>query len=783
MFSLQPMLGKLIAPTLGSVPAVWTTCMLFFQGILLAGYLYAHLAARVGDLRKRVLLHGLITIAAFAALPPMIPEWIMAHVPSSGSPIPWLLLALAVTAGIPAFVLAASAPVLQSWFADTRHRLAADPYPLYSASNLGSIIGLASYPFLIEPNLGLAAQRSFWTVGYILYAVAVAIAGVCAIRMQSERAKRPHEDELERWTTSSADTSGSAAFDQPARFAERDTTDDPWSVDIDAFSERGVSNAERRMVQRLGWMCTAMVPTSLLLGVTTHITTDIAAMPLMWTMPLLAYLLSWILAFSTRGDGLHRAIIRISPMAAIAAAILYAAEFREAMGLVIGAHVLALFVLSWALHRGLFLKRPDNTRLTDFYLWIAIGGVVGGIFNAIIAPLVFSGIAEYGVALVAAMALTFFARRAIDQNSTQPSATQSSFGDSVAIAALGIAGSAAIAVLAHQSVTWQIWTFAGVAGFLGWTTEQVGKWVEFGLPMLPVLLLWQRQRTQVAAFALVLFLMAAIHPASSNIMRTRSFFGVLTVREYEDTYLLHSLVHGGILHGEQRMDTLTDRLEPRSYYHREGPLGDVIRNAEARKDRLRIAAIGLGTGSIAAYGQAEHHITFFEIDADVEKIARDTRYFTYLDDCIRRGCHVDVTLGDARRSLEQSRDLFDVIVVDAFSSDAIPLHLITREAIRVWFDRLELDGIVAFHVSNRYVDLLPVLANAAADAGIIALHRDDLGGDKDSGRGGSSWVVLTSDHDVAGALADLGTWVRPEKNQDIPVWTDDYASVWKVFRL
>jgi SAM-dependent methyltransferase len=519
----------------------------------------------------------------------------------------------------------------------------------------------------------------------------------------------------------------------------------------------------------------------MLLGVTNHITTDIAAMPMLWTIPLAIYLLSWTVSFSDHASGLHRWIKWIAPMAVIAAAFVWAADFHGHILWVLSIHMTALLTACWALHRRLYESRPETSHLTSFYISIALGGALGGIFNAIVAPLIFSGFAEYPLALVASLILLPGGER--QAGAERASKSLSMIWQQAVLLIMTVICAAALSKYVNHSIRWQLWDTQSFASHLGWTTELLDKWAEYAIPLVPALLLIGRPKFQAAAVGSALLVGVCINMSTNILHRERSFFGVMTVREYRHDGHKHSLIHGGILHGEQWFTEPTDRFVARSYYHEDGPLGEVMDILAQRKDSFSIAAIGLGTGSIAAYGQPNRPITFFEIDSKVEAIARNPKYFTYLSDCLQRGGSVEVRIGDARVMMAKATDTFDVIVVDAFSSDSIPLHLITREAIEGWFRCLRPDGVLAFHISNRYIDLTPVLANVAEAMSVSAISCVDIHGDVEKGRSGSSWFVLVADPQTLSEFKMRENWLTPAARPGLPVWTDDFASVIPVLRL
>lgn len=749
MFALQPMIGKLLAPWLGSVPAVWTTCMLFFQMILLAGYVYVHWLTKSFGIKRQLLFHGVAVAIAITSLPLALPELMIRNIPEEGYHVFWIFITLTITVGGPAFVLSATAPLIQAWFGATTHKLASNPYPLYVASNSGSLIGLISYPFLVEPNLSLTTQRAVWSVSWLIYAVLLSIVAIlCWRRMKS---------------TSPSASEAVAALSQSAS------------------KEKTVARSFG-LAAKLTWVALSFVTSSLLLGATSHMSMDIAAMPMLWTIPLAIYLLSWTLGFADYAPWLHRAIGLIAPFAVIAASFTWAANFHEQIRWLLAVHMLALLAVCWTLHRRLYESRPEATELTSFYIAIALGGALGGTFNALIAPLIFSGFIEYPLALVAALlflpgADLFAAPKAF--GARFPTVWQR-----IIFLTLIIGCTAVLSLYAHQSIRWSTWNLQPISTRLGWTDEQVGKWLEFSMPLLPAVLLLGRPRTQALVISTALLVGVCVNLSSNILLRDRTFFGVLTVRTFNRyDRVIHTLEHGGILHGEQWRKDQPDQREARTYYHKNGPLGDIMDIMAQRKDSFSTAAIGLGTGSIAAYGQANRPITFFEIDSAVESIARNPAYFTYVSDCLERGGPLEVKLGDARVTMAKTNDIFDVMIIDAFSSDSIPLHLITLEAIEGWFHRLRSDGVIAFHVSNRYIDLAPVLANAADKLGVSAFLCEDHPGDPALGHSSSTWVVLTADPGTEDWFISRPRWTKPTTRPGLTVWTDDFASVLPVMRF
>ncbi len=536
--------------------------------------------------------------------------------------MPWLLALMAATVGPPFFVLAGTGPLLQRWFARTGHRDAGDPYFLYAASNLGSALALLGYPFLLEPRLRLAEQSLAWTLGYALLGVLVAACAGVGLRGR-----------------------GAVAAAEPAGEEEREAA--PVTV------------RERAL-----WTALAFAPSSLLLSVTTYITTDIAAAPLFWVVPLALYLLTFTVAFARRPVLPHAWMVRLQPVPVVAVAVITFLSLDYAATLVVPLHLAAFFLTAMVCHGELARRRPAVRHLTEFYLWISVGGVLGGAFNVLLAPVLFDHVVEYGIAMGAACAL-----RPRRRGERGLAARVLDWG--VPLVFLGVlAAIVRSPVFASPSVDL---AFAATAGFVAVACILLARWpLRFGLAVGAVLVL------------------GVLHEQRSGrvLLAERTFFGRYTVLAVSDGGAYHSLVHGTTLHGAQSMVPGL-RREPLTYYRRGGPLGQVFASLPARPGR-QVAVVGLGTGTSAAYGAPGERWTYFEIDPAVVRIARDPRYFTYLADSRAR---TEVALGDARLSLARAPDAsFDLILLDAFSSDAIPVHLMTREALDLYLRKLRPGG-------------------------------------------------------------------------------------------
>jgi spermidine synthase len=709
LFLVQPLFGKMVLPLLGGSPAVWNTCMLFFQAALLGGYLYAHLTSSRLTLRRQATVH--LVALALAAL--ALPVSLRGASPEGGAaPIPWLLGLMAVTVGAPFLVLSGTGPILQRWFSRSGHAHAADPYHLYAASNLGSALALLAYPLLMEPRMRLAGQSATWTAGYAL--LALLIAGCAALVWRSGDAIAPAVE------TESVDAAVHVAA--PERVTMR---------------------------ERLIWIGLAFVPSSLLLGVTTFLTTDLSPAPLLWVLPLALYLLSFTFVFARRPPIPHAWIVAAHPSAIAVAVLLLAAGYVENPAAAVPLHLLSLFLIAMAAHGELARRRPHVRHLTEFYLWISVGGVLGGVFNALVAPVVFSQIWEYPLVLVLACLARPWPTQRMPWRAHLWFALRTGafiwgllyLADNPGLAPTLYVGLAALLVgLMSGMGRAPLWLAACIGAVLAWRAVEVIN--EPGV-----------------------------------LLAERTFFGRYKVLEYEQAGGFHVLRHGSTLHGAQSLEGWR-RREPLTYYLMHGPLGKVFAATADRAGRRRVAVVGLGTGTTAAYGREGEDWTFYEIDPGIERIARDTAYFSYLSDSPAR---TRVVLGDARLSLARETDrTYDLILLDAFSSDAIPVHLMTREALDTYLARLGPRGLIVFHVSNRYLDLEPVVAALAKDRGLAA--RAGVGPrDRRTYESTSTWIAVARTEADLGPLTADAYWWRPRLRKDVKPWTDDYSSLLTVF--
>jgi SAM-dependent methyltransferase len=707
LFIVEPMFSKLVLPFLGGAPSVWNTCLVFFQAALVVGYLYAHGLSRIQSTRRRMAAHLFVLVLSCGALPLAIHN--SGDPPPGGAGILWLLALLAASLGAPFVMLASGAPIIQRWLADTGHSDAANPYFLYAASNLGSLAALLGYPILIEPWLSLSLQRTAWSAAYILLVLLVALSALVIAR-----------------------------------------TVEPSASGVTANAIR-----PPKALDRARWTLYSAVPASLLVGVTTFISTDIASVPLVWILPLATYLLSFVIVFARQPLIPTSWMERAEPHALVIVAVplFWGLRLPGLIGIV--AHLFVLFIVSMVCHGELARRRPPPSQLTEFFVWVAVGGLVGGMFNALLAPMVFSRTYEYPIVLALAALLRVSARR------------QSKFQRTDVLIPIAMGAGLVIAsffVGTLPSVPALMLTVA--LGVLVFSFRD--RPLRFGLALASVFVAGRLRETLVPQRDIILD-------------QERSFYGVYRVARDSRSEVV-TLYHGTTLHGAQSA-TASRRLEPLTYYHRAGPSGDVFTlTRPSVQNQRRVAIVGLGAGALACYGRPGERWTFYEIDPLVAKIALDPRLFTFLRDCPPS---VRIVLGDARLSLRKSTfGSYDILVLDAFSSDAIPVHLLTREALAGYVRLLAPGGVIALHISNDHLDLEPVVAALAAESNLIVRIRRDLDIDPRAlaaGRSPSVWTVLGRSTTDLGALAKDRRWQPVRQRNDVSAWTDDFSNIIRVF--
>lgn len=723
LFLVEPMIAKMLLPLLGGTPAVWNTCMVFFQVMLLAGYFYAYAAMKWLGRQAQILIHVSMVAVPLLVLPLHLPgsssgRW---EPPTQSSPVFWLLGVLAVSVGLPFFVLASSTPVLQRWFGDSGHRQAADPYFLYAASNVGSLAGLMAYPFAMEPLLRLSEQTRVWRYGYFGF-VAMTIA--CAALVWSRKTERAEVHVVPR-------VEGSV-----------------WP-------------------ERLRWVALAFVPSSLMIGVTTALTTDVPAIPLFWVLPLALYLISFIFVFAKRQVISHTWMIRRLPFLILAALVPVVSQTKLPLAVMLALYLTVLFGVAMMCHGELARGRPEVGRLTEFYLWISVGGVIGGTFNSLVAPLVFHSVLEFPLVLIAAALL----RPPIDVKPMKGvELLWAKRKDWLLPAALGFV----------------MLTVILAVGRMGFKPSRALNILLFGYSMLWCLSFGKRP-VRFAAGVAALFFASTFYPGSfGHILHTeRSFYGVSRVtNDPEGRYRL--LFHGGTIHGIQSLDAARSE-EPLAYFTPKGPAGDIFRTEQSRIPNGNLAVVGLGAGAMACHLKPGEKLTFYEIDPSVTGIAQDPRYFTFLSKCAPGA---KVVLGDARLKLRDAPDGgFGLIALDAFSGDSIPMHLVTREALEMYKRKLAPNGVLVFQISNLYLQMSPVLAALADDAHLVTMTADDTFVSQSeiaTGKFPSKWIVMARNEavleDLAARTSSPGRWVKVERKAGTRVWTDDYSNLLSIIK-
>jgi hypothetical protein len=723
LFWVQPLIAKALLPAFGGVPDVWGGCLIFFQSVILAAYGYVAILNRFFKLRVQVLIHIVLLASTTVFALPLNQGLKHLDALYQHSPILAVLAELVFKLGLPTFILATSSPLLQTWVAQIYPGLGQSVYSLYAVSNAGSLFATLGYPFLIEPTLSLNRQAGAWTamfLGYILLAIA------CAC--------------LAYWL-------GKAI-----------TVKDSDNVSLTNEPEVAVYNRWR-------WLLLSAIPTSLLLGVTNYVTSTIAPTPLLWLVPLSLYLLAFILAFSRRSRSWRFKPALLVPASALLLTLTIVAEATEPAWALALLHLAGFFILNTATIYELATAKPSIERLPEYYFMIALGGWLGGAFNMFLAPQVFDKFWEYPLMIVLACLVSV--REQKDGAAHRTILTRAILLDCVYALSVGVL----IVLLARFAVSLKLEDVARIA-------------LVFGIPLVLVNHLF---RSRPRRFALAIGAAAIAGALTSESMTgtlysSRNFFGALRVTSKQESGV-NSLINGNSIHGKQFTEP-NRRCAPISHYYPEGPVGDIIKSFEFSQTAKSVAVIGLGVGTMASYAQPGYQWTFYELNPEIIKIARNKDYFTYLSDCAR--VEIKIVPGDARLKLSEAlNNSFGLIVLDAFNSNVIPTHLLTREAIGLYLSKLGDNGLLAFHVSNRSLDLRPVLATAADAAGAECLWRRDPGISPARGDDASEWVVLVRRTNTLESLKHLLKWeniTAESHGLRGTVWTDDYASLIKIIR-
>jgi hypothetical protein len=811
LFSIQPMFAKMVLPVLGGAPSVWAVAMCFFQAALLVGYCYAHLLITKLPARTSGLVHLAVCLLAFVALPIRIPD-IMGE-PPAGEPYMWQLGLFAVAVGLPFVAVAANAPLFQAWFAKTGHVQGKDPYFLYAASNLGSLIALLGYPFLLEPLYGVRALSVMWAMGYALLVLAIAAVFWLLRRSLS---KSP---------------AGATTLD--AR--------------IDAY----IDDPAPSLSQRLKWIGLAMIPSALLTAFTTHVTTDVASAPLLWVLPLALYLLTFVLVFRERalvflplaailaagvfgslalsGKALGtdislpmaaviatasvaafgavykalnvsgmRWLLMVQLVAVVLSLLILSQTRNESWFVTAPIGTLAFFVSSLVAHRTLYEARPAAKYLTGFYLYMSLGGALGGLAAALIAPKLFNEVFEYPLLLALAMACR---PGALDMLKAAPGrlSWKQDWPAMWLIVATAILAYFWVPFLLERMPSYSaVWTDPGsietrAALWFTWPLMQIKKAIAAslnygaasivaGLMALLVFFNWRHTpRQMVAALMMVLgitWLPSSVRKGDAQ----RSYFGVYRVTLSTDGQW-NTLVHGTTLHGAQRVrdeqgNTVAD-ITPATYYHPASPMAKSVEVAREliteQKRKGRYGVIGLGTGSLACMAADNEDWRFFEIDPVIIDISVKSESFTFVENCQPKA---DIVIGDARLTMNKEKDAsYDLIIVDAFSSDAVPVHLMTAEALAMYVSKLTPTGAVLLHISNRYLDLDSVLgATAPLVPGLFGTIVSDDASDGSYAQSTSTVALFSRDAAALDRFKPIGTATDLDAN-GLRGWTDDYSDI------
>ena len=777
VFVVQPMITKLVLPQLGGSPAVWNTAMVFFQAALLLGYGYAHALQRVKSLRIQLVTHLVLLVLAALFLPLHVTG--VFGEPDSTRPILWLLGVLALSVGAPFAVLSATAPLLQAWYARVRagEPDAKNPYVLYAASNLGSFIALLAYPAILEPLLRLNTQTLSWTVGYGLFTILAVVLAVSS-----------------------------------------------WGVRTEPEAAPLARTAPIPLIEKARWVLLAAAPSSLMLGVTQHLTTDVASAPFLWVLPLALYLLTFVVAFQSKpAIPPNTTLLLQAVFVSICAWML---PFNTAYWAILFiVHLGTFFFTALMCHQALAARRPPPDRLTEFYLLLSLGGVIGGAFTALLAPVVFDTVREYPLVLLLALfarplaelagkrwlvddgsaalqrgglhlllggfrrlgvlVLSVLFRRVPSDRAGVAAFVPPSASDSFcALAAILLA-------LAPLGLYYAMRESEGLRMLLGWGWVTAGSYTFLAIAGIMAFLARQQRGLMIVALAVVTVAAHAMAGQQRWVAGDRSFFGVLRVAEYNEPRLqapLHTLMHGTTLHGAQVQGGPNGCL-PMLYYSPNTPLGQAMRKMQnAKPEGVTAGVVGLGTGAMAAYVRPQDRLTYYEIDPLVVRFSRGPEaQFTFVDRCAEGP--VDIVMGDARVSLaKEPAGKFDILIIDAFSSDAVPTHLLTVEAIQTYLKALKPDGVVVLHLSNRNLEITSPAIAAAKALGVPSLHQIYYEDDNAPLMAEASTEALLLSPTRAGTIIFEvdPRWEQPRPTTVKP-WTDDYTnligSLWRDLSL
>lgn len=717
LFSVQPMFTKLILPLLGGASNVWNTAMVFFQAVLLGGYIYAHLVSKHLPVKAQIAVHACVTAAGFIFLPLAVPSGIV--VPESGMPTFWLLGVFGVTVGLPFFALSANAPLLQRWFSLTDHKDADNPYFLYSASNAASLIILCAYPFVIEPNTRLGGQTYSWAIGYAALLLMLLVAAFALLRRLA-----------------------------PA-------------TEMLKVNEEAIKASWK---QKFFWIFLAFIPSSLMLGLTSFITNNIASAPFLWIMPLALYLLTFVIVFARKPLVSAEGLSKLFPWVVVVGFLLLAPNYPfEIAGyefnsspppiLKIPFLLTVYFLIALYCHAILVEKRPSVSGLTEFYILMSLGGVFGGIFNALIAPVMFNSVYEF----VLVLALVLFLR---PSGIEMPKAGESPWR----LFVIGLAAA----------------TFNVVIQLAVGSNLSLVIFISVAIVAVSSMRFAYNKFIKVGFFA-TLSLMAITFDlfGAESLYKDRSFYSLLSVRvEQSEHGTIHKFVHGDSFHNYQLRDPSLQNI-PTSYYVEGGSIHistEVLR--QSLGGNLNVAVVGLGAGAMVCYEQPGDNWIYFEIDPAVVELARNEKYFSYIESCAPKA---DIRVGDARQKLKDiPANSLDMIVIDAFSSNSIPAHLVTREALELYISRMTKDGVVFFHTSNNMLDVTSVVARLAEVSGLTAryIDVDEFANNPYAEYGSRATGILMGPEPMIQTLTKGDDrFLNWKPSRHVKVWTDDYSSI------
>ena len=746
LFTLELLSGQLVLPVFGGTPGVWATTLCFFTAVLFLGYLYAHLLVTRLDPVRAGALHLVVVVVALLSL--ILAPGDVSSLRAPGSPEALnVLVVLLVIAGPAAFLFASTTPLLSAWYALHRE----NPWWLYATSNGASFLALLAYPFVIAPVIGLAAQRSVILLGGVLFTLALATI-IVAIR----RGREPLPEAEEYSTEMPAAPYGVDFTHRLDVTAAAEHVGIKDEADHAAEDQAGSLSGPRTLTTRrqVIWLLAALVPAGLLSATTNFITTDLVSAPLLWIGPLAIYLLSFVIAFSARGQRLVRVAGILVPAAATLLWIPWSVGAIWPVVATLLVEMGAFLVLAVAIHGRLAGDKPDTTHLTRFYLVIAAGGMLATAFVALVAPTIFNAIYEYPILIVAGLVvLVILPEAGAPPASTKPSAL-------IREAALRLAPYVVATALLILVIS---------GGSFDRASPILGVFLIGGYSI--AIAIWPVVLPISTGLAIVVMSLTSTGQA---IFQTRTFFDVLRIDAPPGE---HREFSGTTLHGTQFLDER--KTEPTTYYVRAGPLGQVFEQIHANVTRPSIAIVGLGAGTTAAYALDADAFTFFEIDKAVLDIARDPRYFSYLSDAPHPA---RIVLGDGRLSLAaEHAGVYDLIILDAFSSDSVPVHLLTREAMATYAKTLRPGGLVVYHLSNRYYELSPAVMSTARSLGYSALaasYQPDATVVESLDGTGSTWVVVGATAAAVEPFGALGWSDRPPG----PILTDDFSDLLRTLR-